>query len=94
MIAGDDPEAVLAVGLVAHCTAAEHAAIGPLVKRHAELYERMKIAPLDELPTLACERYTAVGLVLVEVPAGHVIVGQDELPIDDAGPTKRRRRTR
>lgn len=67
MMSGDEPAAVLEVSVVAHVLAVEHSSIGPLVKRHADLYERMKVAPLAELPELALERYRATGLELVSI---------------------------
>jgi len=68
MLARDDPAAVLDVAVVAHVLASEHAAIGPLVTRHARLYEQMRSADLSELPRLGRRRYTASKLKLRRVP--------------------------
>ena len=77
MIAGDDPNAVLAAAVVAHVMFTEHQRIGPLVTVHAKLYAEMKAAKLADLPALALRRYSDRGLELLAVP--HVIDISNEL---------------
>jgi len=68
MLAGDDPDDVLGVAVVAHVLTEEHKAIGTLAKRHARLYEQMRTAPLQDLPTLGRRRYEDSKLQLDTVP--------------------------
>ncbi len=72
-----DPADGLAAAVVAHVLQSEHRDIGLLDTRHRNLYERMKVADLAQLPMLARERYTNSGLELVAVP--HVIDPANEL---------------
>lgn len=80
MLRGNKPAAVFRAAVVAHVLASEHAAIGPLVTRHAELYKQMQTAPLRDLPLLARRRYEDTGLELVEVPT--VVDSGGELGVD------------
>jgi hypothetical protein len=68
MIAGEDPRAVLDVAIVAHVLREEHRAIGPLVAKHAQLYDQMLRVDLAELPRLGRRRYTSSKLRLRRVP--------------------------
>ncbi|MET0428104.1 MAG: hypothetical protein ABW026_06355 [Microvirga sp.] len=68
MVAGDEPDDVLAVAVVTHVLNHEHLRIGPLVTTHAQLYEEMRDAKLSDLPELGRRRYSSCGLVLRKVP--------------------------
>jgi hypothetical protein len=68
MIAGDDPGDVLDIAIVAHVLRDEHRVIGPLVTKHARLYDQMLTVDLSALPKLGRRRYTSSKLRLRRVP--------------------------
>jgi hypothetical protein len=61
------PVICLMLAVVAHVLREEHQQIGPLVARHAWLYEKMHGAPLRRLPQLGRRRYGAAKLQLERV---------------------------
>lgn len=68
MLAGDSPEEVLRVAMVAHVLREEHFRIGSLTGSHRRLYDEMLTAPLEDLPRMARRRYRASGLSLRRIP--------------------------